>query len=198
LLLIDELNHRVKNTLAIVQSLAAQTLRDSDTSEDVREAFTMRLMALAQAHDMLTNERWQGANLREVIAQAASIQGGGVDRVRIAGPRVQLSPKMTLSLSMAMHELTTNALKYGALSNEVGYVEIGWTLVPRASGDWLNLCWKETGGPSVAPPNRRGFGSRLIESGLAIELAGEVKIVYEPAGVICTIVAPLSVPEHPG
>src|SRR5262249_31786431 len=157
-------------------SLAVQTMRGQDVPEDFRQTFTMRLMALAQAHDMLTDEGWQGGDLRDIIARVVSVPGGAAARVRVDGPAVQLTPKMALSLPMAIHELTTNAIKYGALSNEAGRIEIAWSLAPNAAGDWLRLRWQEMAGPRVAPPSRKGFGSHLIERSLAGELGGEVSI----------------------
>ena len=191
-LLLNELNHRVKNTLATVQSLAMQTLRNSATLAEARDSFEVRLAALAKAHDVLTREAWEGASLNRVVADAVAAYSGDIQasRFRVAGPLVRLRPNAVLALSMALHELATNALKYGALSNGTGSVEINWLLIP---GDprRFRFRWTESGGPPVGMPSRRGFGSRLIEQGLAHDLAGEVRLTFAPAGLVCTIDAPL-------
>lgn len=189
-LLINELNHRVKNTLAIIQSIATQTLRGEDTPSDVRDAFLARLMALADAHDVLTAESWDGAELRTVVTKALASHAEGV-RVSFEGPLVRLVPKSAVTLSMAFHELATNAEKYGALSTPQGSVAVEWAVSDAVDGPLLFLTWTETGGPSTMPPARRGFGTRLIERGLAGELDGEAQIAFEPSGVVCTISAPL-------
>jgi len=191
-LLLNELNHRVKNTLATVQFLAMQTLRNSATLAEARDSFEERLAALAKAHDVLTREAWEGASLNRVVADAVAAYSGDIQasRFRVAGPLVRLRPNAVLALSMALHELATNALKYGALSNGTGSVEINWLLIP---GDprRFRFRWTESGGPPVDTPSRRGFGSRLIEQGLAHDLAGEVRLTFAPAGLVCTIDAPL-------
>ncbi|MCW6512191.1 sensor histidine kinase [Lichenifustis flavocetrariae] len=174
-LLINELNHRVKNTLAIIQSIAMQTLRGEDTSPEVREAFMARLMALADAHDILTAESWDGADLRAVIVKAAEVHrdAGGRSRCRLSGPPIRLTPKTAVALSMAFHELATNATKYGSLSIPSGEVDVDWSVERSGDADRLRLIWTERGGPNVVERTRKGFGSRLIERGLAGELAGE-------------------------
>jgi PAS domain S-box-containing protein len=192
-LLINELNHRVKNTLATVQSIAAQTLRNAPSTDEAREAFESRLMALSRAHDVLTRENWDGASLREIVAQAVEpYSNRGEDRLHLVGRDVRLAPRMALALAMALQELATNAIKYGALSTAAGEVEIGWKTDRRASPPVLRLRWEEKGGPPVAPPQRRGFGSRLIERSLAQDLGGEVRIDFAPTGVVCTVEAPLA------
>ncbi len=191
-LLINELNHRVKNTLATVQSIAVQSFREMGAAVGPSfTAFQSRLFALARAHGLLTRDTWEGAELRELIGEVIepySRETSG--RCRIEGPRVYLTPGTALALSMAVHELATNAAKYGALSVPTGHVSVSWT-VTRGEPQYLRLCWREQGGPPVAPPTRKGFGTRLIERSLAQELSGEVDLVYEPAGVVCTIKAPL-------
>ncbi|ACA16170.1 signal transduction histidine kinase [Methylobacterium sp. 4-46] len=196
-LLIHELNHRVKNTLATVQSIAMQSLRRlrGREAEGARDAFVARLIALARAHDVLTRESWEGAELAEVVAGAvAPLEGprGRRPRFSVAGPPLRLPPRMALSIAMALHELATNAVKYGALSAVDGQVSIAWSV----EAGRLTLRWQESGGPSVTPPERTGFGSRLIGQSLARDLAGEVSLDYPPAGVICTIVAPLDEAEE--
>ena len=194
-LLIHELNHRVKNTLATVQSIAAQTFRDVDEeSRPKLKAFEERLFALARAHDVLTRENWEGAELREIIAEVLEpYRRLAGERFEVRGPHLRLKPSMALALAMALHELATNASKYGALSVPKGRVFIHWTLTP---GDLptLSLQWRESHGPSVLPPTRRGFGTRLIERSLASDLGGDVRLIYDPSGVICRVEAPLK--EH--
>ncbi|MCB5174706.1 PAS domain-containing sensor histidine kinase [Microvirga lenta] len=191
-LLINELNHRVKNTLATVQSIAAQTLRSTQDPDEVRSALEARLFALSRAHDVLTRENWEGAGLREIVVQAMEPYGGvREDRLRIGGPDVWLSPRMALALAMALQELATNAVKYGALSNETGRIGIEWQVVPGDEAPRLRLQWTESGGPPVAVPRRRGFGTRLIERSLAHDLHGEVRIHFRDGGVVCTVDAPV-------
>jgi signal transduction histidine kinase/FixJ family two-component response regulator len=190
-LLLNELNHRVKNTLATVQSFAVQTLRTAPTLADGRRAFEARLIALSKGHDVLTRENWQGAGLHEVVAEALAAYVGDPQnpRVEIAGPEIRMRPKTALAISMALHELATNAVKHGALSSQAGRVSLSWATdgEPRM----LKLHWAETGGPPVVAPRKRGFGSRLIELGLAQDLGGEVRLDFAPAGVRCAIEAPL-------
>jgi PAS domain S-box-containing protein len=191
-LLINELNHRVKNTLAIVQSIAAQTLKGEDVPARVRRAFESRLGALASAHDLLTTENWETASLRQVIDEAGLGCGAAEHRLRVGGPDVRLQPKTAVLVAMAVHELCTNAVKYGSLSNETGIVGVHWSIAGEAgSGRRLTLVWKEEGGPPVSPPRRRGFGTRLIERGLAADLGGTARIEFLPDGVLCTVDAPL-------
>lgn len=191
-MLLNELNHRVKNTLATVQSVARQSFRDGGDAEQARHHFEGRLMALAKAHDILTTENWEGARLGQVIEQVvAPYRADSGGRFETAGPNVWLAPKHALAMAMALHELCTNAVKYGALSNDVGRVSIVWELHGREAGRDLRMRWAETGGPPVAPPTRRGFGSRLIERGLKQDLGGAVQIDFAATGVVCTIEAPL-------
>lgn len=187
-LLIHELNHRVKNMLATVQSVARQSLgraRDGGPLAD----FEDRLMALAWTHDILTRERWAGASLAAVLARTMAPHIGG-DRVELEGADLRISPKMALALAMGIHELATNAVKYGALSNDQGHVAIRWRLDPEAMPARLILDWQESDGPPVVTPKTRGFGSRLLERGLAGELGGDVRLAFEPTGLRCRISAP--------
>jgi PAS domain S-box-containing protein len=185
-LLINELNHRVKNTLATVQSLAVQSLRAGARVPDARERFEARLTALAQAHDLLTIEGWLGVNLSDVVERAVAPFRAANERIVIAGPPVRLQPKQALAISMALHELGTNALKYGALSNDAGRVQVAWGIAPEAD-DALELVWREQGGPPVLPPVRKGFGSRLLERNLARELDGKTTLDYRADGLVCRI-----------
>ncbi|MDB5512185.1 MAG: hypothetical protein JWR08_1668 [Enterovirga sp.] len=196
-LLIHELNHRVKNTLATVQSIAAQSLRGPVSTADGLAAFEGRLMALSRAHDVLTRENWEGADLHDVVDQAtAPYRRSGQDRFHIGGDPLRLTPQTALALAMALQELATNAVKYGALSNDQGRVAIGWTLEGMPV-EGLRLRWAETGGPPVSEPSRRGFGSRLIERSLASDLNGKVRIDFAPTGVVCSIEAAIR-PDMPG
>ncbi|MCG7391297.1 PAS domain S-box protein [Microvirga sp. ACRRW] len=192
-LLINELNHRVKNTLSTVQSIAIQSLRNARTAEEARDAVEGRLFALSRAHDVLTRENWDGAYLREVVQQAiAPFQNHGGERFKVSGPDIRLPPRIALAIAMAIQELGTNAVKYGALSNAKGCIAITWTILEEAGVPHLRMEWTETDGPTVATPKQRGFGTRLIERSLAQELNGSVEIDFAPKGVVCTINAPLT------
>jgi PAS domain S-box-containing protein len=185
LLLIHELNHRVKNILAMVQAIASQTLSSAPNPEAARHALELRLIALARAHDVLTRESWDGAELSDIVAGAvAPHEAEPGHRFRTGGPRVRLAPKTAVTLAMALHELATNAVKYGALSTPGGWVTLGWTATPAKGGLDLDLNWAEHGGPPVSPPERRGFGVRLITRSLAAE-QGKVELIYDPEGVRC-------------
>jgi two-component system CheB/CheR fusion protein len=189
--LVEELNHRVRNTLAVVQSIAAQTFHDDLTMEEARPAFVSRLINLSNAHDVLTRENWMGAELIDIATTAIKPHLGGRSRLWIEGPPVRLGPSAALAIGMALHELCTNAAKYGALSTKDGHVEIAWHLDGQDREKRLHLTWTETGGPPVTAPTRKGFGSKLIERALALELDGKVHLSYEPAGVVCMIDAPI-------
>jgi len=192
-LLINELNHRVKNTLATVQSITSQTLRNAPTTDEAKQALESRLFALSRAHDVLTRENWEGAGLVEIIWEALSpYRHEREDRLRMEGPDVRLSPRMALAIAMALQELATNAVKYGALSNQEGKLRITWSLLLRDGEERLRLIWRESGGPPVNTPQRRGFGTRLIERSLAQDLRGLAEIRFDPAGVVCTLDAPLN------
>jgi PAS domain S-box-containing protein len=185
LLLIHELNHRVKNILAMVQAIAAQTLSHAATPEAAQQALDQRLLALARAHDVLTRESWHGAELGDIIAgTVAALEASPGQRVRASGPPVRLEPKAAVTLAMVLHELTTNAVKYGALSNEEGWVSLAWTAARAKGGLRLTLTWAEQGGPPVKAPRRRGFGARLIARSLAAE-QGSAELIYAPEGVQC-------------
>jgi PAS domain S-box-containing protein len=196
-LMVNELNHRVKNSLATVQAIAAQTLRRGEVPDAVREALASRLIALAEAHDVLTDEKWSGAELADLASQAAApyVSLRGVSPFYIDGPSVFLPPKTAIAMALAFHELATNAAKYGALSAPEGKVLIAWNVGETPGGRALRLTWRETGGPPVQAPVRNGFGTRLIQRGLASELNGEVKMDFQPAGLVCTVEALL--PDEP-
>jgi two-component system, chemotaxis family, CheB/CheR fusion protein len=191
-LLMHELSHRVKNTLATVQSITAQTLRASGVGQEARAALEGRLIGLARAHDVLMEQNWVSADLREIVSRTLNaFAGNGSDRLRLEGPPVHISPKAALALAMALQELATNASKYGALSNDTGHVKVSWA-VRALPTPGLSLRWQESGGPPVASPDREGFGSRLIKRNLSMELGGAVDVVYRPDGVVCTVDFPLA------
>ncbi|WP_152093193.1 PAS domain S-box protein [Rhizobium dioscoreae] len=182
--LVGELNHRVKNVLATVMAIARQTLGRDDVDKASVETFEARLSSMARAHDLLIHGQWEQAELTAVIAQALSPYPK--DRFEISGPAIKLAPRAVVSISLALHELATNAAKYGALSVADGRVAITWSLETGRT-DHLKLRWQESGGPIVKPPTRKGFGSRLIENLLAAELSGKVQVRYEPSGLICEV-----------
>jgi PAS domain S-box-containing protein len=198
-LLINELNHRVKNTLAIVQSLAQQSFKGNAPTDVARRAFDARLSALSAAHNLLTRENWEKASLAETVSTSvAATTGANAARVRLSGPDVLLSPQTAVSVAMAIHELCTNAIKYGALSNDRGSVAVDWQVISGEEGQRFRLDWVEANGPAVAPPSRRGFGSRMIERGLSAELGGRVELEFRPEGLACIIDAPLPVADRAG
>ena len=185
-LLIDELNHRVKNTLAILQSIATQTFRSASRAE--REKFEGRLGALAEAHNLLSQEKWQDSGLQDVIARVLRpYLLNSPERVRMFGPHVPLSPRIAVVLAMIVHEIATNAAKYGALSNDTGTVTLDWEVLEEGDGRKLRLIWTEAGGPHVTAPVQRGFGSRLIERSARDQLGGEATVDFLPRGVVYSI-----------
>ena len=188
-LLIEELNHRVKNTLAILQAVAVQTFRSATRAE--REKFEGRLGALAEAHNLLSTEKWQGAELHDVINRVLQpYLLNNPERIKMFGPRVPLSPRLAVVLSMIIHEIATNAAKYGAMSNDTGIVAIDWEAIDGPKPK-LRLIWTETGGPPVVAPVHRGFGSRLIESSARDQLGGEATVDFLPRGVVYTVICSL-------
>ena len=192
-MLIDELNHRVKNTLATVQSIVTQAVRNSSDPQIVRELIETRIAALSRSHDLLGREKWDGAGLRDLVNEALepfSVTEGRAERFTIDGENIRLAPKAALALGIAFNELATNAVKYGAFSNEAGSISVKWTLESQPDGRWLCLHWREKGGPPVTPPTRKGFGTRVLEQGLAHELQGKVRLDYSPEGIVCTIFVP--------
>ena len=187
--LINELNHRVKNTLATVQSIAIQTMRS--TPNDFLRNFEERIMALSRAQNLLTRRRWTGIGLGELLDQHLAAFADDQDRLRLEGPEITLSPRIGLLLGMLIHELSTNAAKYGALSNGEGHVRLSWSLSQDEGERRLRLDWLERGGPSVLPPTKRGFGTRLLERSVPKDLRGVVKLGFPPPGVQCNIDFPI-------
>jgi PAS domain S-box-containing protein len=200
-MLIDELNHRVKNTLSTVQSIVWQALRTVTDPKLLHGSIESRLQALSRSHDLLTREKWKSARLYDVVHDALEpfgVANGRAERIVIKGERVRFPPKAALALGIAFNELATNAVKYGAFSNAVGSILIDWTVEPSPQGDRLILYWRERGGPKVSAPTRKGFGTRMIEQGLALELEGTADLDYAPDGLICTMNFPAPKVLHNG
>jgi len=188
-LLINELNHRVKNTLATVQSIAKQSLRNAGVAPSVRDALEGRLMAIAATHNVLTDQNWSAASLRQIVDGSVTPYRSNPAQLTISGEDLKVSPKTAVVMALAFHELAINALKYGALSAPTGHVHINWAIDP---GDQLHIEWRERGGPAVRPPERRGFGTRIVETALPSELGGTVLVDYQAEGLHCSIRSPLS------
>lgn len=192
-MLIDELNHRVKNTLATVQSIVKQSTRTATDPKTIRESIESRIFALSRSHEILARENWMGAGLHDLIDAALepfAVTDDRSERFTVEGANVRLAPKAALALSIAFNELATNAFKYGAFANNGGTVSIAWTIAPSAAGNRLILHWREQGGPPVTQPSQTGFGTQMIKRGLAHELGGNVDIEYRPTGLVCTIDVP--------
>jgi two-component sensor histidine kinase len=181
--LLHELNHRVKNTLATVQSLA----RQSRGGEEQTSQLEARILALSKTHDLLTRDDWTGAELREVVENELGPYRSSPDHFDIAGPALSLPPRYVLAIGMAIHELTTNAAKYGALSVSFGRIAVTWRIIPGEGLARLEILWRESGGPLVTPPTRRGFGTRLITGGIMRELDGEAQLDYQSSGLVCCL-----------
>jgi two-component sensor histidine kinase len=193
-LLIDELNHRVKNSLAIVQGIVQQTFKADADPVAAREAFEGRIAALSEAHNLLTREHWSPVSMGQVIRDAVAPHNGPegeAPRFELDGPDITISPRTAISLALVCHELATNAVKHGALSRPGGTVRIRWSIGRDEQGSRMHLEWVESGGPPVVTPLRRGFGTRMIERGLAAEFGGTVKIEFAPEGLRCVVDAPL-------
>jgi PAS domain S-box-containing protein len=186
--LMSVLNHRVKNTLATVQALASQTIRGRGIKRDVRAKFVERLFALSRAHDLLTREGWDSADLASVIEEVLAPYHG---RIEVHGKTMRISPKVTVTLSMVLHELAANAKRHGALSVPKGRVALAWTLETGKRGATMVFDWRESGGPPVVEPERHGFGLRLVERSILQELSGAADIAFEPSGVRCVLSFPV-------
>jgi two-component sensor histidine kinase len=191
-LLMAEIDHRAKNLLAAIQATVMLTKATARSVGDYADTLIGRLHAMARAHDLLARDKWTGARLHELIrSEFAAYVGANGEALRLAGEDVLLSPRAAQTLSLALHELTTNAAKYGALSVPAGKVEID-TVVDRSDGRQnLRLSWSEVGGPAVAPPEQRGFGSVLLERGIAHDLDGSTSLAFDATGVRCQIRVPL-------
>jgi light-regulated signal transduction histidine kinase (bacteriophytochrome) len=194
-LLMAELDHRVKNTLASIQAMVAQTSRSASSLAAFTHGLDRRIRSMSRAHSLLTQSRWEGVSLDALIHQELDAYRAEHANVTIRGPDVTLLPKAALALSLAIHELATNAGKYGALSVAEGHIDISWQFDPR---DGLDLRWQESGGPAVGKPGRRGFGSTLIERALSLETGGRSTLTFDPGGVACAIVMPAPVAQAGG
>jgi PAS domain S-box-containing protein len=196
-LLIRELHHRVKNTLATVQALVGSTARSTTTVDEFYHAFSDRIVSLAKTHSLLTEDYWQMASLREILEnELGPYDEDGGDRIRLSGPPLELSADLAVPTGMAIHELTTNAVKHGALSVPDGRVEVAWEVNALESGRKLHLEWVERDGPPVAEPTRRGFGSTLLQRVLTAQVQATIDIDYQPTGLRFTMDAPLVEHRH--
>ncbi|KAB1073401.1 PAS domain-containing protein [Methylobacterium planeticum] len=196
-LLIRELHHRVKNTLATVQAIVGSTARTASSIESFYEAFVGRIMSLAHTHSVLTEDTWQTASLRTLLVNElkpyaeGAMDGAGDGRIALEGPPIDLASEIAVPIGMAIHELTTNAAKYGALSTRSGRVAVTWQLLPGGPAGMLRFAWQESHGPPVQPPRRQGFGSRLLQRVLTTQVQAEVETEYPPEGFRLTMLAPL-------
>jgi two-component sensor histidine kinase len=190
-LLVDELNHRVKNTLQTVQSIAAQTFRRAQDIPDALRKFEGRVIAMGRADSLLSEERWRNADMVDLVESALEpFRAKDKDRVHVSGPNLPVAAPSAVMISMMLHELATNAAKYGALSNESGEVFVDWCTVGEAANTRVRLNWRETGGPAVVAPERKGFGTTLIQRGLTSQLGGSANVEFAPDGLRCTLECP--------
>jgi PAS domain S-box-containing protein len=189
-LLLNELNHRVKNTLSTVQALVTQTARSCSTAAEFQSRFEPRLLALSTAHDRLTRNEWLGVRLAEIVEEELGVHRTPGRELTADGPPLVLPPRTSLSLSLALHELATNSAKYGALSVPDGAVAVNWEPDQDAAAPALKLVWSESGGPTVSPPQAFGFGTRLLKV-TAAELGGETDADFAPTGLVWTLRFPL-------
>ena len=194
-LILEELHHRIKNTLATVSAIASQSLRNAPSVEQAQHAIEGRLLALGRAHDLLLQARWTSADLEKIVRGATeAFDNPDAPRFSIQGPDIRMTSGAVIAIAMSLNELCTNATKFGALSVPAGRVEIAWTLDPETHGQKpqrLHLAWSEKNGPPVEAPARRSFGTRLIET-LGRQLKGDVKLTYEPTGFVYALDVPLA------
>ena len=188
-LLVDELRHRIRNTLSVVQAIVSQSLRNTPDVAEARRSIDARLSAMANAHDLLTRTNWSAASIRQIVEASFQPVAGLPDRIAVEGPEIDMAPRAALALAMALHELSTNAAKYGALSRDNGVVSVRWQLgaADEASSAPVELVWHESGGPAVQQPTRRGFGSQLITRILPATMGGTAKVDYLPDGLRWTL-----------
>ena len=187
--LMRELDHRVKNSLATVQAVARMSLVDSKTMQEARDDLLARMHAMSQVQNLLVEKNWKGSHVEAVLANAMNPFGYDADaagRITLDGPHVTVTAKQAQALSMALHELATNASKYGALSNDKGTIHIGWTFDPVGNRHF-DLTWRESGGPEVHKPSRKGFGTTMLTRILAQEINGEISLEYNADGLVCTM-----------
>ena len=189
LLLMNELNHRVKNIIAVVQAVAHQSLGRADDPDRGYQTFMSRLMALSGAQDLLVARDWSGAPLRKIVETAMTGCGSDDKRVTVVGPEIEVPASSAGPISLAVHELCTNAFKYGALSVDGGHVQITWGRDAARGDRQFFFEWRESGGPPVSPPTRKGFGTSLIQRGIGRELGGRAEIIYDPEGLVCRFTA---------
>jgi PAS domain S-box-containing protein len=200
-LLIDELNHRVKNTLSTVQSIVWQAMRTGSDPNVIKEAIESRLFALSRSHDLLTRENWESAGLFDIVHDAVepfAVADGRRERIVLKGENIRFPPPAALALGIVFNELATNAAKYGALSNEAGSIQIEWTKKSTSEGAPILLHWTEKDGPPVTTPSRKGYGTRVIERGLAHELESTMQLDFAPDGLTCTMTIPIPTVAHRG
>jgi two-component sensor histidine kinase len=189
-LILQELHHRIKNTLATVSAIASQSLRTATSIEHAQHAIEGRLLALGRAHDLLLQARWANADLSNTIRGATEpYDGEGAGRFSISGPDIKITSGAVIALAMTVNELCTNTTKFGALSVPAGSIDIAWKVDEEKQR--LELTWSEKGGPSVSAPSRHTFGTRLIGS-LGQQLKGEVQLAYEPTGFVYTMNVPMT------
>ena len=189
-LILEELHHRIKNTLATVSAIASQSLRNVPGAEHAQHAIEGRLLALGRAHDLLLQARWTSADLGKIVRGATeAFDNPDVPKFSIAGPDVRMTSGAVIAIAMTLNELCTNTTKFGALSVPTGRVDIAWTLDPKLQR--LHLKWMEKNGPAVRSPDRRSFGTRLIET-LGKQLKGDVQLTYEPSGFVYVFNVPLA------
>ncbi len=194
--LIGELHHRVKNMLAIASAIASQSLREAPSVEAAAKTIASRLAALGVSHDLLIRESWTGAGCRSLIENAIlAFQTEGLKQFTITGDNIAISSGPAVALSMVIHELSTNALKYGALSVPVGRVSIVWAVDIEA--ERFKLEWRESNGPAVVEPKEKSFGSRFIEQALPGQLQGEARLIFEPTGLVCDVNIPINSLQEP-
>ena len=186
-LLMAELDHRVKNTLANIQALVVQTSRSADSLTGFVQGLDGRIQSMAKAHSLLSESRWEGVSIDRLLHEELDLYSERRNGIALQGPNIILTPKSALALSLAVHELATNAAKFGAFSTTAGSVELTWSIA--TSGN-IEICWREMGGPAVFPPTRRGFGTTLIERALAMETGGGAMISYPITGVVCEVSLP--------
>jgi len=185
----EELEHRAKNTFAMVLAIAKQTFRGDENASPL-QTYTARIMALAKAHEIAKKAKWTNTRIRDVLEGALAPHCSGEGRMSISGPDLMLAPRQALSLTLAINELATNALKYGALSAPCGTVDVSWS-TSASGGPSFVFAWREHGGPTVTEPTRVGFGSRVIKDFMASDFGGHVRLSFKPSGVVCELTAPL-------
>ena len=189
-LILEELHHRIKNTLATVSAIAAQSLRNAPSTAHAEQAIAGRLLALGRAHDLLLQARWTSADLGKIVRGATeAFDNPDLPRFSVGGPGIRITSGAVIAIAMTLNELCTNTTKFGALSVPAGHVEIAWTV--DGSTPRLHLTWSEKDGPTVQAPTKRSFGTRLIET-LGNQLKGEVKLTYEPSGFVYALDVPLA------